>query len=114
MFSALETGRVCRDTRAAVWGGALALFVVGDVLTTAVGLHALGAVEGHPGSAWVLETLGLGAMLLAKGLVLMAAVWLSRRVENQAVALGPALGLVLLGALVTAWNLAVLVALAAR
>ena len=113
MYSTLQDGHVSRDTRATVWAGALLLFVAGDVLTTTVGLVYLGAVEAHPGSAWALEQYGLGAMLLSKAVMVLVAVGLARCCEDDLVALGPAIGLLLAGVGIVAWNLAVLLVLLA-
>jgi len=52
------------------WLAAVALFVLGDVATTAVGLN-IGAVESNPVALAAFDTLGLWpAMLLLKAVVL--------------------------------------------
>jgi len=85
------------------WLAAIALYVVGDVATTAVGLQ-IGAVEKNPAALALFDAVGLWpAMLLLKGavLVLVGGLWACTPHEWRAVA--PAT-LAAVGAVVVAIN----------
>lgn len=90
------------DAYAGWWALALLAFVVGDTLTTAVGL-SMGLPEAHPAMARVIGAAGLAGVVgvklavVAGGAALAAAVPRDWRV-------GVPVGLALVGVVVTAWN----------
>lgn len=90
------------------WLLAVLLFGVGDVVTTSVGLGVPGVVEADPVARALIESFGLGSIvglkLLAFGLCY--AVW---RAVPRPYCTGVPLGLAGLGAVVTAWNVLVVV-----
>lgn len=90
--------------RAKLWLGALVFFVVGDVVTTGVGLSLGPIVEIGPVVGPLLRTYGLGVMLALKAAVLAGCYCLYRCVPRPH-DVGVPLGLALLGVLVTGWNL---------
>lgn len=85
-----------------LWAGALLVFGLGDLLTTAVGLQ-LGAVELSPVGSDVLHTLGWPGLVAIK-LSLLAALWLAVRFLSSLVRWAVALALVVLGVLLVGWN----------
>jgi hypothetical protein len=88
-----------------VWIVAVGLFVVGDLVTTTVGLDIAGVEESHPvgelfvGEPLLMLALKLGVMLLAYGFSMLA--------PDRFAWLFPA-ALAVLGAFLTAWNLVVI------
>ena len=90
-----------------LWVFAILTFGVGDVVTTAAGL-SLGAVESHPLSEIVLTAAGIPGMIAWKALTLAAFVGFAAAVPRQW-RVGVPIGVVLWGAVVTTWNLLVVV-----
>lgn len=94
-----------------LWLGAVAFFVVGDTVTTVLGLEFTSVVEAGPVAGVILAKYGLFALVPLKlGAVAVAAIlwWITPRPH----AVGVPLGLAVLGGLVTVWN-ATVIALAA-
>lgn len=89
------------------WALTVAFFVVGDVLTTGIGLHVGGVAEVGPLVGPVLARYGLLAMLPLKfaALAVCYALW---RLTPRPYAVGVPLGLGSFGVLVTSWNTGVL------
>jgi hypothetical protein len=114
-MAAGEAARSGRDRAvdrrdALAWTGAVAMFGVGDAVTTMVGLDA-GLVEANPA---VVAALGhahptLAALVAAKSTVIVAAAALWKRAVATQAYLIPA-SLAIMGALVVAWNTALVVA----
>lgn len=90
-----------------LWLLAVLFFVLGDLVTTGVGVFTGGVAEVGPVVAPLMEAYGLAIMvplkLLAVGLCYL--VW---RVTPAPHAVGVPLGLAVLGVLVTGWNVGVL------
>lgn len=100
----------------AVWLLALAGFVIGDVLTTAIGF-SLGAAEANVLPAWVFSqvdtTIGTGLVKVGwKALVFIGFLWLYDRAPWPH-RIGVPVGLALIGAVAVGWNVAVILALLA-
>jgi hypothetical protein len=92
-----------------LWGLAVAGFVVGDAATTLAGLSLAGVVETGPVAAPLLDRHGVAVLALLKMLT-VAAAYLVWRLLPAPHAAGIPLGLALVGAAATGWNLAVLLA----
>lgn len=88
-----------------LWSVSIVLWVVGDALTTIVGLQ-LGAVERSPLAAIAIGEFGLLSILLLKllALGLFGILYLSVRRRKEVWSIGIPVGLALLGAAVTAHN----------
>lgn len=86
-----------------LWLLAVALFGVGDVVTTTVGLGLAGVREIGPLTAILLDQYGLWSMLVTKSLVL-GGFYLLWRHSPREYRVGVPLGLALLGAVVVGWN----------
>jgi hypothetical protein len=91
------------QTAVGLWSVAVLGFGIGDVMTTAVGIHVVGVVELNPLLGGLLGDSVLGTMVAVKLLVLCGGYLLSCRLPRVP-ALGVPLGLVLLGVSVTVWN----------
>ena len=91
------------------WALTLLFFVVGDILTTAVGL-SLGAVELNPLLSPLIEEFVLLAMVPLKlaALVLSYGAWLLLSHDHCVLIPG---SLAVIGILVTAWNLRIIMVL---
>lgn len=89
----------------ALWASSVALFGVGDAVTTAAGLRESTITEGNPISKRVLEEGGTAAMIGWKALVLGGFFAASRHAPPEW-RVGIPLGLTLLGGGVTAFNTA--------
>lgn len=89
-----------------LWAAALALYVVGDSVTTAAGLDA-GLTEGNPAARDILAESGLEGMVATK-LTIVAAAYgsylLLRHVDRPRDARAVPLALVLLGTAATGLN----------
>jgi hypothetical protein len=92
-----------------LWRVAVLLFVLGDLVTTALGLHA-GATETSPVGQTLLGVGGLWALAGAK-VAFVGALWVARRWVPRQWRAGIPLGLALVGGATTGWNLAILAAL---
>jgi hypothetical protein len=95
------------DRSKELWLGAVGLYVVGDTLTTVVGLNTVGASEANPALALVVAEFGLVVLLAGKlSLVLTGyVIWLrmTPRFRDSIPLL-----LAVCGCGITAWNLFVL------
>lgn len=96
-----------RDWKAAWWAAAVLLFGVGDVVTTVVGVETGRAAEASPVVAWLLEQYGPAVMVPLK-LFTFGVFYLGWRLFPSPYRLGFPLGLTVVGALATGWNLVVL------
>jgi len=95
------------DVRTHLWVGAVLFFVLGDVVTTSVGLRMERIVEVGPLVGTLIERYGVAAMVALKAGV-CGGCYALYRVAPRPQTVGIPLGLATLGALVTGWNLAVL------
>jgi hypothetical protein len=91
------------------WHGAVVFFVVGDLLTTFVGLQLGTVVEASPVSAWLINGYGLGLIFPVK-LGVVSGLYGLFRVVPHPHNIGVPLGLCALGFVITVWNGAVIVA----
>lgn len=91
-----------------LWALTLVFFVVGDLLTTWIGLSGGGVAEVGPLVGPLLDQYGLLAMLPLKA-VAVGACYLLWRVTPDPYSVGVPLGLGVFGVLVTGWNAGVLV-----
>lgn len=82
-------------------------FVVGDIVTTSIGLGLSGVTESHPFAAHLFQYSVLGTMITLKLAVVGGCYLFWRRVPRPH-RVGIPLGLAALGVLVTVWNLLVL------
>lgn len=90
------------------WYGAIVFFVVGDIVTTFVGLQLSTVVEASPVAAWLIDGYGLGLIFPVKLGVVGGLYGLSRVVPHPH-SIGVPLGLCALGFVLTVWNGAVIV-----
>lgn len=90
-----------------LWLGSLVFFGLGDLLTTSIGLVAVGVVEINPVGASLDRQFGFVAMIALKVGILGACYGLWQ-VSPRPHRAGIPLGLATVGVLVTAWNLHVL------
>lgn len=99
---------ILRSFTPELWLTAFVFFVVGDLVTTAVGLFNGGVAEVGPVVAPIMAEHGLLIMVPLKALAIgiCYAVW---RLVPAPHAVGVPLGLATLGVLVTGWNFGVLV-----
>lgn len=91
------------DVAHILWALAIGLFGFGDLVTTVYFIEFYGAVETHPVGAAVIDDAGYWALVPLKGLAfgLLYAIY---RVVPRPHAIGVPIGLILLGAYLTAWN----------
>lgn len=94
----------------AVWLAALLLFGVGDVATTSVGLGIDGITESSPLAPLIVEW-GLVAMVGLK-LAVFAGCYLVWARLSRPYDLSAPLGLAVLGAFVTGWNVVIVLSVA--
>lgn len=92
------------NVRVELWGLAILLFGVGDLLTTTVGLVNGPVVETGPVVADLLRRYGVLAIVGSKTALFALCAVLYRRVPSPH-HLGVPLGLATMGVLVTGWNL---------
>ena len=90
-----------------LWVGAVLFFGVGDMITTIVGLQFFPVVESGPLAAYVLSEYGMGLLFPLKfgTFALIGGMW---AVVPRPHRVGGPLALVVLGILITAWNLAII------
>jgi len=86
-----------------VWLVAIALFGVGDLVTTIYFIVEYGAVETHPVGAIAIDQLGLWILVPWKAAALALFYGFYRAVPKP-YSLGVPIGLALLGAFTSAWN----------
>lgn len=98
--SAAASDRTC-------WALGVAFFGVGDLVTTALGVGAVGLAEANPVAALAIGRHGLLALAALKAVAFAGsyAVW---RVLPAPYRVGVPFGLAALGVAVTAWNLRLL------
>lgn len=89
-----------------LWAVAVALFGIGDVVTTTVGLRTDGVYEAGVVTGFLLEQYGLLSMLVVK-IALLAVFYLLWRSTARPHRVGVPLGLAVLGVIVVWWNLSV-------
>lgn len=94
------------DNQPALWVLAVALYGVGDTITTLGGLRRDGTSEGGPVARHVLEVGGIPGMLLLKAgfIGVYFLLWWLLQTPGRFVL---PLALVVVGAVVTGWNLAI-------
>lgn len=95
------------DLRPLWWYGAIVFFVIGDLVTTFVGLRLPTVVEGSPVAAWLIDGYGLELILPVKLGIVGGLYGLSRVVPHPH-SIGVPLGLCALGVVLTVWNGAVI------
>lgn len=93
-----------------LWLSAIALFALGDAVTTHYGL-LWGAYEANSAVVSVVERAGVAGILAIKAVVCGGA-YAAYRLLPSRHAVGIPMGLSLLGSAVVTWNLAILVVLA--
>lgn len=103
------TVELIEATSLELWVVTVLFFVVGDLLTTAVGLLRGGVAEVGPLVAPLIDQHGLAIMLPTKLLAVVACLALWRATPNP-YAVGVPLGLAVFGVLVTGWNVGVILA----
>lgn len=91
-----------------LWLLAVLCFGIGDVATTAVGLHVTGVVEVHPLAADGFERAVIASAIGLKA-VAFGGCYLLWRLTPRPHCVGVPLGLTVLGTAVTLWNARVLV-----
>lgn len=89
-----------------LWGLAIVLFGVGDLVTTVYFIETAGAVETHPLGAAAIDGFGYWALVPLKALAFAVLYGLYRLVPRPH-AIGVPIGLVLFGAALTVWNTAI-------
>ena len=87
-----------------LWAVGVLFFGIGDVVTTYIGLGLDGVSEQHPIGVLLLDQYGLIAMVGLK-LLAFCGFFVLWRYARRPYSLGVPLGLALLGAAITAWNL---------
>ena len=85
------------------WILAIALFGIGDLVTTIYFIAEFGAVETHPVGGAAIDTLGYWALVPLKVLAL-GVCYALYRVAPREYAVGVPIGLILLGAYLSVWN----------
>ena len=100
-------GGLTLSTQQWAWVFVLLFFVLGDVVTTSVGLSMTGIAERNVVLRPVVESFGVAGMLLVKGSVVGAGYLVARVLpRHQSVAVP--VGFLLVGVTVTGWNLMVI------
>ena len=90
-----------------LWMLTVLFFVLGDLLTTGIGLHNGGVAEVGPLVGPILDRYGLAAMLPLKAAA-VAVCYVLWRVTPDPHSVGVPLGLGVFGVLVTGWNTGVI------
>jgi len=91
----------------ALWATAAGTFLVGDVVTTYVGINRYGATEGNPVAEGILGLGGAAGMVAAKAVVMGASYASTRLVEEEYRELAPIM-LATLGLGITVHNINVI------
>lgn len=89
------------ESSTGLWIFAIGFFVVGDIITTHVGL-ALGAIEANPNTKMLVENYGVPGMLAGKTFYFMLAMGSARLLKVRQVAL---LLIGIIGVIICSWNL---------
>lgn len=92
-----------RDHVGVLWIAAVLFFVVGDLVTTSIGLSVEHVQEVGPMARFAVERFGFGAVVLLKAGTLLVCVGVWRVIPSPYDAGVPA-GLTALGVAVTGWN----------
>jgi uncharacterized BrkB/YihY/UPF0761 family membrane protein len=100
----LQTRTFPRVNHERVWIGALATFGVGDVATTVAFLLVGANFEGHPLAATMIDGYGLAALIPLK-IVAFVLFYILYRFVPDDICVGVPLGLLLLGSVITVWNI---------
>jgi len=101
------TDNTSTEANRTLWIVGIAIYVVGDTLTTSLGVNA-GAVESNPVVAHLLQSVGiLGVLALKLAVVTVAALGYQYIVSREA-RIGIPLGLIAVGTIITASNLLVI------
>ena len=97
-----STGRLQRH-QPTLWLLAVGFFGVGDLVTTAAGLRLSGIVEAGPLVGPLIDSYGVGSLVVLKCLALVGSygIW---RLTPPPHRIGVPLGLAVLGVAVTGWN----------
>lgn len=95
------------DRERTLWFLAIALYGVGDGLTTAIGLWAVGATEVGPVVGPMVSVFGIVGLFLAKVLT-VAVFYLVWYVLTSPARVAIPLAIAVVGALVTGWNAGVI------
>lgn len=100
------------ETERQTWALAAAMFGVGDVATTTLGLIAFDVVEGNPAAGLILSEAGLVGMVVAK--VAVVAILLGIYVESpRDIRFAIPVTLAIMGTVIVGWNIAVITVAAA-
>ena len=86
-----------------LWGLALLLFGVGDLVTTVYFIAEFGAIETHPIGGPAIDALGFWALVPLKAIAFGVCYGLYR-LSPREYAVGVPIGLILLGAYLSVWN----------
>lgn len=97
-----------QHSRPGLWLMACVFFVVGDVVTTSIGVGMGGVVESNPLVAPLLQQYGFGALGAVK-LGMLGGCYLVWRQLSRPHCVGIPLGLAVVGVSVTVWNLHVVI-----
>ena len=95
------------DRELALWLGAIVCYGVGDTITTYAGLSTTGVAEVGPVAGPLMEAYGRHALLAIKG-VTLAFFYVVWRLLARPVRAAVPLALVVVGGVVTVWNLVVI------
>lgn len=106
-MSAADGIRALADREPLLWLGAVALYGVGDAVTTVVGLSTGRGAEAGPIAAGLIEAHGFAGLLLLKVVTVGLFYLLWRLVRTPGRVAIPA-ALLVVGAFVTTWNVIVL------
>lgn len=91
------------------WAVALATWVIGDLITTGIGL-SLGAVEANPVAAGAITAIGLWILVPIQllALTVFASAWWTLRIRGVEARVGIPIALSIVGVAIVANNLAVI------
>lgn len=89
-----------------LWIAAIALFGVGDLVTTVYFIVEFGAVETHPVGGPAIDALGFWALVPLKAIAFAVCYGLYRLAPRE-YAVGVPIGLILLGGYLSVWNTAI-------
>lgn len=95
-----------RSTEVWLWLAAVALFGIGDLVTTTVGINLAGVREVGPLTAVLLDRYGFVSMVVSKSIVLGGFYLVWKRTPRE-YRVGVPLGLAALGGFVVCWNFVV-------
>lgn len=90
-----------------LWITAVLFFGIGDMITTFVGLYMEWAVEAGPVASWLINQYGIEMLFLLKVVTFLAFYKFWKLIPDP-YNIGIPLGLTILGAEVTVWNISIL------